>query len=77
VKSARALRTVLRDPANAVLVAQSKKQGLVKKRAADSILRTEFLKDVALPITEIQPQDGRRDPHHRRSRYAGTGPVCF
>jgi integrase len=53
-----ALRRVMADPTNRELVARSKKEGLVKKQAADSIIRTEFIKKWRVrPITEILPQE--------------------
>jgi integrase len=53
-----ALRRVMADPANRALVAKSKKEGLVKKIPADTIIRAEFIKRWnARPITEILPQE--------------------
>lgn len=53
-----ALRRVMAAPANRDLVAKSKKEGLVKKIPADTIIRAEFIKRwKARPITEILPQE--------------------
>jgi integrase len=58
LKPAAALRAVLDDPKNAALVAKSKKEGLVKKQAADSIIRKEFIaRWKRRPINDIQANE--------------------
>lgn len=53
-----ALRRVMAAQANRDLVAKSKKEGLVKKIPADTIIRTEFIKRwKARPVAEILPQE--------------------
>jgi integrase len=58
LKPGAALRRVLADPANAELVAKSKKEGLVKKQAADSIINGEFVKQWGdRPAGDISPRE--------------------
>jgi integrase len=53
-----ALRRVLANPTNRELVAKSKKEGLVKKIPADTIIRAEFIKRWdKRPVTEIASQE--------------------
>lgn len=52
------LRQVLADPANKDLVAKSKKEGLVKKQAANSIIRRELIKKWGKrPAIDILPEE--------------------
>jgi integrase len=58
LKPPAALRKVMADPANRTLLAKSKKEGLVKKIPADTIIRAEFIKKWhTRPITEILPEE--------------------
>ena len=43
MKGNAALRAAMKDPANAALVTKSESEGLVKKQAADSIIRNEMM----------------------------------
>ena len=58
LKASTALRQVMTAPANHPLVTKSKKEGLAKKQAADSIIRREFIKRWAnRPVTDIAPEE--------------------
>jgi integrase len=58
LKQSVALRRVMALPANAELVAKSKKEGLVKKTPADNMIRAEFIKKWARrPAAELMPEE--------------------
>ena len=58
LKPTAALRQVMSDPIHAPLVAKSKKEGLVKKASAESIVTREFVARWGRrPITDIVPQE--------------------